>query len=85
MRKDSQFLMRLDAKLKTEAQTKSQRLFGIGLGTLVNLFLRSFVAQDNVGFYIGDDQFNDSLNNMLKGKKFGRFLREGRRVQKTGL
>ena len=64
-----QFTIRIDVGLKKEAQKKAKEKFGIGLGTLAKLFFKSFVNQSNIGFYVGDDEFEKKLDKLLKSSK----------------
>jgi len=65
---NTQFTIRIDDKLKKDAQKKAQEL-GLGLGTIVKLFFHSFVSQPKVTFYLGDEEFDEKLEQMLKSKK----------------
>jgi len=44
----------MDAKLYEITQEKCFDQFGIGLSPLIKVFLKSFVSQIGVGFYVGD-------------------------------
>ena len=52
MAQTTQFIVRIDKKLKMEAQKKAQDKLGIGLGTLTKLFLKSFTAKSEIVFYL---------------------------------
>lgn len=50
-----QITIRIDKELYDMARNKCKSKFGIGLSPLIKIFLRSFVTQEGVGFYVGDD------------------------------
>jgi antitoxin component of RelBE/YafQ-DinJ toxin-antitoxin module len=68
MAQTTQFIVRIDKKLKMEAQKKAQDKLGIGLGTLTKLFLKSFTAKSEIVFYLGDKEFDEKLNELLKSE-----------------
>ncbi len=80
MAKQKQLTVRMDAELYRMAQSKCYGQFGIGLSPLIKVFLKSFVTQNGVGFYVGDDDlcrlFAKWLmkKSMDKGKKGGSHL-----------
>lgn len=55
MKKQKQVLIRMDSNLYEMAKRKCDEKFGIGLSPLIKVFLKSFVSQKGVGFYVGDD------------------------------
>lgn len=55
MKKQKQLNVRIDAELYEMAQNKCYSKFGIGLSPLIKVFLKSFVTQKGVGFYVGDE------------------------------
>ncbi len=55
MGKQKQLNIRINAELYEMAQYKCYLKFGIGLSPLIKVFLKSFVTQKGVGFYVGDD------------------------------
>ena len=81
---EARITIRIDKELNERAQFKCKTLFGIGLSTLMKLFLKSFVSQKNVGFYVGDDAFNDSLNRELNRRKMKQLMRERRALIRAG-
>jgi len=68
MAQTTQFVIRIDKKLKMEAQKKAQDKLGIGLGTLTKLFLKSFIAKSEIVFYLGDKEFDEKLDKLLKSE-----------------
>jgi hypothetical protein len=65
-----QMTLRLDQELYDAAKRKCKTKFGIGLTPLIKVFLKSFVTQKGVGFYIGDDDLTELFNHWLRKKKF---------------
>ena len=47
--------VRLPKKLHQQAREKCQNEFGIGISHLLKIFLKAFVTQKGIGFYVGDD------------------------------
>ncbi|MBP9771208.1 hypothetical protein KBC97_03530 [Candidatus Gracilibacteria bacterium] len=45
----------MNSDLYEMAQDKCYGQFGIGLSSLIKVFLKAFTSQRGVGFYIGDD------------------------------
>lgn len=45
----------MDSELYDFAKWKCDEKYGIGLSSLIKVFLKAFVTQKGVGFYIGDD------------------------------
>lgn len=80
MKKEAKLTLRIEGELNEQAKFKCQRLFGIGVSTFIKLFLKSFVSQNHIGFYVGDDQFSDALNCELRKKRFNRLMRERRKT-----
>ena len=68
MKKQAQLTVRMDSDLYEDAKAKCEALFGIGLSPLIKVFLKAFVSQRGVGFYIGDDDLCGMFNRWL-GKK----------------
>ena len=67
--------IRIDEGLKEKAQQKADEL-GLGLGTLTKLFLKSFVDESQVKFYVGDEIFDEKLSIMLKSKQVKKALKK---------
>ncbi len=63
-----QINIRLDPDLYERAKTKCQDHFGIGLSPLIKVFLKSFVTQRGVGFYVGDQDLSRLFNRWLYKK-----------------
>ncbi|MFH1283975.1 MAG: hypothetical protein ABIH78_00065 [Candidatus Peregrinibacteria bacterium] len=80
MNKQKQLTVRMDAGLYQMAQDKCYGQFGIGLSPLIKVFLKAFVSQRGVGFYVGDDDLCRLFAKWLikkrsdKGKKGGTHL-----------
>ncbi len=70
MKEQRQLNIRVDAQLYDMAQRKCDDKFGIGLSSLIKVFLKSFVTQKGVGFYIGDDDLCDLFAKWLMKKRF---------------
>lgn len=68
--------IRIDATLNERAAQKIHGLFGIGLSTFVKIFLKSFVDQKNIGFYMGDHEFNEGMARPLRKRQVGAMRRE---------
>ncbi len=69
MTTQTQFIIRIDKDLKTLAQKKAQETLGIGLGTLTKIFLKAFVSKSEISFYLGDKEFDQKFNELLKSEK----------------
>lgn len=76
MIKQQQLTIRMDSNLYDLAKNKCKRQFGIGLSPLIKVFLKSFVTQRGIGFYIGDDDLCVLFNRWL-GKKRAERGRKG--------
>jgi len=63
-----QMNIRMDKDLYEQAKHKCNAQFGIGLSPLVKVFLKSFVTQKGVGFYVGDEDLSHLFNNWLRKK-----------------
>lgn len=50
-----QLTIRLDEELLRMAKDKCKNRFGISVSALIKFFLKAFVTQAGVGFYVGDD------------------------------
>ncbi len=55
MSKQVQITLRIPKEIHEQAKTKCNEKFGIGVSHLLKIFLRSFIAQKGIGFYVGDD------------------------------
>ena len=67
-KKKKQFTIRVDFDVYELVKFKCNKKFGIGVTPLIQLFLRSFITQKGVGFYVGDDDLCNLFNQWL-GKK----------------
>lgn len=78
MIKQKQFNIRLNEDLYEEAMHKCDAYFGIGLSSLIKVFLRAFVSQSGVGFYVGDDDICHLFSRWLSKKSWDKadFARE---------
>jgi hypothetical protein len=66
----------MDTGLYQMAKDKCKAKFGIGLSPLIKIFLKAFVTQRGVGFYIGDDDLCKMFSRWL-GKKMMEKNRKG--------
>ena len=73
MAKQQQMTIRMDYKLYQMAKNKCKTQFGIGLSPLIKIFLKSFVTQKGVGFYVGDDDLCKLFTRWLGKKKMERY------------
>ena len=64
--------IRLDAELYKMAKKKCKDQFGIGLGPLIKIFLRSFVTQRGIGFFVGDIDHREVISKWLTKKMLER-------------
>lgn len=62
----------MDTDLYEMARTKCYSHFGIGLSPLIKVFLKSFVTQKGVGFYVGDDDLCNLFAKWLIKKRSDR-------------
>jgi hypothetical protein len=65
MTQQRQMTIRLNPELYKQAKEKCKEKFGIGLSPLIKVFLKSFVTQSGVGFYIGDANLCEMFNHWL--------------------
>jgi len=70
--KQIQYNIRLNKKLYEMAKYKCRVDFGTGLTPLIKFFLRSFVTQKGIGFYVGDDDLRFLFWRWLSKKKMER-------------
>ena len=73
--KQQQLTIRMDAQLYKLAKNKCNNQFGIGLSPLIKMFLKAFITQRGVGFYVGDDDLCKLFNMWFTKKK----LEKGRK------
>ncbi len=74
MPKKKQLNIKLDEELYEMVKLKCKRNFGIGTSSLIKMFLRAFVTQKGIGFYVGDDDICHLFYRWLGKKK----LEQGR-------
>lgn len=67
----------MDPELYDLAQRKCNQKFGIGLSPLIKVFLKSFVTQRGVGFYVGDDDLCGLFAKWLIRKRFDKGRKGG--------
>ena len=77
MNKQKQLTVRMDAELYETAQDKCYAQFGIGLSPLIKVFLKSFITQNGVGFYVGDDDLCELFTKWLIKKRMDRGKKRG--------
>jgi len=65
MSQDKQMCFRIDEKLLKEAQHKAKSQFGIPLSALIKLFLRAFITQKGIGFYVGDEDLRKKFTSWI--------------------
>lgn len=68
MIKQKQLNIRLNEDLYEMAINKCNDQFGIGLSSLIKIFLKAFVSQRGVGFYVGDDDICKLFSRWLMKK-----------------
>jgi len=68
VKKKKQLTIRVDSDVYELVKFKCDKKFGIGVTPLIQLFLRSFITQKGIGFYVGDDDLCNLFNQWL-GKK----------------
>ena len=64
-----QINIKVDEELYKIVKLKCRRNLGIGIAPLIQIFLRAFVTQKGVGFYVGDDDLCDLFYRWLGKKK----------------
>lgn len=79
MKKQKQLNIRIDPELYNAAQIKCFNEFGIGLSPLIKVFLKSFITQKGVGFYIGDDDLCQLFAKWLIKKRADKWKKGGYR------
>ena len=64
-----QINIRIDEDLYKLVKLKCSRNLGIGISPLIKIFLKAFVTQKGVGFYVGDDDLCYLIHRWLGKKK----------------
>lgn len=77
MNKQVKITIRLNEDLYEMVKAKCNEQFGIGVSPLVKVFLRSFVTQRGVGFYIGDDDLSKLFQKWITKKRLNKGVRGG--------
>lgn len=77
MSKKVTITIRLDEDLYQLAKYKSDKQLCMPLATLIRVFLKSFVTQSGVGFFVGDHDLTDLINKWVRHRDFER-KRDGR-------
>lgn len=76
----------MNGDLYDEAQEKCYCKLGIALSSLVKVFLKAFVSQRGVGFYIGDDDLCHLFSRWLMKKSWDKDeYRRDWRKRKAGM
>lgn len=70
MAKQKQITIRIDPELYEQVKNKCQSEWGIGMSPLIKIFLKSFVTQKGVGFYVGDQDLCKMFNTWLRKKEW---------------
>lgn len=73
MSKLKQINIRLDEELYQMVKLKCSRNLGIGISPLIKIFLRAFVTQKGVGFYVGDEDLCTLFDKWLRKKKLEQY------------
>jgi len=68
MAKNVQLTIRLEKELHDLVKYKCKKTLGIGITPLVKIFLRSFVTQRGIGFYVGDEDLCELVNKWFSKK-----------------
>jgi hypothetical protein len=71
--KQVQITIRVDQELYDLVKEKCKDTLGIGISPLIKVFLKSFVTQRGVGFYVGDEDFCHLFNRWLGKKEMERY------------
>ncbi len=80
MKIQKQLNVRMDSKLYDAAQIKCYNQFGIGLSPLIKIFLKSFISQRGVGFYVGDEDLCQLFRKWLIKKRLEKGVKGGSHI-----
>jgi len=69
MKQQKKFTIRINEDIYEAAKEKCENQLGISLSNLTKIFLRSFISQRGVGFYIGDDDLCGLFTKWLTKKQ----------------
>jgi len=64
-----QLTVQMDSRLYLAARDKCKSELGIGLSPLIKMFLKAFVTQRGVGFWVGDDDLCRLFSRWLSKKR----------------
>ena len=68
-----QLTIRMNAELYQMAKNKCRQEFGIGLSPLIKIFLKAFVTQQGIGFFVGDEDLHNIFSRWLSKKSLERY------------
>jgi len=77
MSKKITITVRLDEDLYKQAKFKSDKKLCMPLATLIRVFLKAFISQKGVGFFVGDQELTEVINKWVRKRDFER-SRNGR-------
>ena len=66
--KQHQLNIRINQQLYAMVKEKCRREFGIGIAPLIKIFLKTFVTQDGLGFFVGDVQLRKLIHSWILKK-----------------
>ena len=66
--KQKQFSIRLHPELYNKAKQKCKDEYGMSLTPLIKIFLKTFITQDGLGFFVGNVQLRKVINSWLEKK-----------------
>lgn len=69
MKKCKQISVRIDADVYQTAKQKAEKL-GLPLATLLRIFLKAFITQRGVGFYVGDQDLAQLFSRWMHKRQF---------------
>lgn len=70
MSKQVTITIRLDEDLYKQAKIKADKKLCMPLATLVRVFLKAFVTQSGVGFFVGNHDLTELINKWVSHRKF---------------
>ena len=76
MANEKQISLRISPELYEMAKHKCKNTYGISMSALIKMFLRAFVKQGGIGFWVGDDDIRKLFNRYLR-RKSGEINRKG--------
>jgi len=72
MSKKFAITIRLDEELYRQAKHKADKELCMPLATLLRVFLKAFVTQAGVGFFVGNHDLAELINKWVRHRKFER-------------